>query len=139
MNKFLLTFHHLGLATSQEKAAIKFLQNLGFEIGESIYDPLQKVTLRMCENEEHPNIELITQDAPQGPLSNMLQQNEALTYHYCYSTPNVDETIRLMRTEGVRVALLSRPKPAVLFGGKKVSFLTVRGMGVIELLEQDIS
>ena len=43
-----LTFHHLALALRKEDAALDLLAGLGYEPGERLYDPEQKVYVRLC-------------------------------------------------------------------------------------------
>ena len=60
MNMFGLTFHHMGLALKKEDEALKFLSCLGYQQGEQVYDPEQKVHLRICSASNSPSVELVT-------------------------------------------------------------------------------
>ena len=135
MNQFGLTFHHMGLALKKEDAALKFLGGLGYDEGKQIYDPKQKVNLRLCTAEDKPAIELITKSEEEGPLDNILKKYNELIYHTCYETSDLDKSLSAMKEAGLRIVPVSPPTPAILFGGRKVSFYTVMGFGLIEILE----
>jgi hypothetical protein len=65
-----------------------------------------------------------------------LAEQPSSFYHLCYEI--VGETaaaLDALRADGTRVVTVVAPVPAVLFGGRKVSFHTVRGFGLLELLE----
>ena len=72
MNRFGLSFHHFGLAVSKPEKAINFLQNMGYKIGEQVFDELQNVNLIMCSGNEMPDVELIFPADTKGPLDKML-------------------------------------------------------------------
>lgn len=135
MNDFGLTFHHMGLALKKEDAALKFLNGLGYNEGPQVYDPEQKVNLRLCTADDKPAVELITKGIEEGPLENILKKYNELIYHTCYETEDLKKSLGAMENAGLRVLPVSPPTPAILFGGRKVSFYTVMGFGLIEILE----
>ncbi|NQZ13242.1 MAG: VOC family protein [Alphaproteobacteria bacterium] len=137
MNKYGLTFHHMGLALKKEEEALKFLKGLGYDEGTSVYDPEQKVNLRICTAEGKPSVELVTKaDGKEGPLENILKKYNELVYHTCYETQDLDASLEAMEKAGLRILPVVPRKPAILFGGRHVSFYTVMGFGLIEILEQ---
>ena len=85
MNQFGLTFHHMGLALKKEDEALKFLNGLGYEESERVYDPEQKVNLRICLAEGKPSVELVTKGEEESPLDNILKKYNELVYHTCFS------------------------------------------------------
>lgn len=132
---FGLRFHHLGLACRKEGRAECFLAGLGYEIGDWIHDPLQGVRLCLCRSQNMPSVEIVVPAGSSGPLENILKNVDAITYHSCYETQDLDASLQAMKADGHRVICVSSPKPAVLFHGRKVSFYRIRGFGLIELLE----
>jgi hypothetical protein len=48
---------------------------------------------------------------------------------------STDVSIAALRSKGLRVIPISEKKPAVLFGGRMVSFYNVAGIGLIEIVE----
>lgn len=135
MDDFGLTFHHMGLALKKEDEALKFLNGLGYTQGEKMYDPKQKVYLQICSKEGKPAIELVTAGEEEGPLSSILKRYNQLVYHTCYETQDLDKSLKAIEKKGLRIIPVSPPTPAVLFGGRKVSFYTIMGFGLIEILE----
>ena len=136
MADFDLTFHHLGLATPRPDKALEFLGGLGYRHGESIFDPEQNVNLIFCEHSQMPAVEIISPGQGGGPIDKMLSTNpNGLIYHPCYSSQDLTRSLARMEAAGTRVLCVSPPKPAILFNGALVSFYSVVGIGLIEILE----
>ena len=135
---FGMTMHHLGLAVSREDDARLFLDGLGYEFGELVYDPEQDVHLRLATGENLTTIELIMPGENDGPLTPILKRYNELIYHTCYEALNPGASIKAMEDAGLRVMPVAEPRPAVLFGGRRVSFHAIAGFGLIELLEAPI-
>ena len=135
LNQFGLRFHHLGLASRHEDKSAKFLEGLGYNIGNRKYDPLQNVHLRLCKADYMPDVEIVAPTDSAGPLDGILNTAESIYYHICYETTNLNDSLQAIKRHGIRVICVSKPKPAVLFDGREVSFYTIRGLGLTELLE----
>jgi hypothetical protein len=55
----------------------------------------------------------------------------------CYTTPDLDGALEALESEErLSVRSISSPKEAVLFGGKRVSFYLVEGVGLIEIIDE---
>jgi hypothetical protein len=136
-NKYGLVFDHLGLAVKSPDAATRFLGDLGYEIGTSVFDPIQKVNLIMCRHNAMPAVEIIFPGDDSGPVDRLLAQHrEGLVYHMCFRTQDLDASLAAMADDaGLRAFCVAPPEQAVLFGGQRVSFYVVDGVGLIELLE----
>ena len=130
-----LTFHHLGLALRKEDEALNFLDHLGYALGEKIYDAEQNVYARLCTSSELPDIEILLPGEGKTPLESILKNNSELLYHTCYKSTDLSAFLAGLNTAGIRHICVSPPKPAILFGGRKVSFYHIRGYGLIEILE----
>ena len=137
-NKWGLVFHHLGLAVIDPQPAITFLAGLGYQIGPTVFDPLQNVNLGMCTHEQMPNVEIVYPTAGQGPLDKLLATHkDGLVYHMCYVCNDLDKTLDAIESDGaLRLFTVSAAKPAILFGGNEVSFYVVAGVGLIEIIDQ---
>ena len=131
-----LTFHHYGLALRKDKDAIGFLKPLGYLIGDLVFDPLQNVNLRLCTHASMPAVEIVMPDAQgDSPITPILQRQSEMIYHICYETRDLAKTLQELDAAGLRCLCVSEPKPAILFGGRRVSFYQIVGFGLIELLE----
>jgi catechol 2,3-dioxygenase-like lactoylglutathione lyase family enzyme len=137
-NKWGLRFHHLGLAVKDVDAAVEFLSGLGYRAGPTVFDPLQNVNLGMFTHEAMPDVEIIHPADGAGPLDELLASHrEGLVYHACYTSADLDASLEAMETDtNLRLFEVSPPKPAVLFGGKPVSFYVVGGVGLIEIIDE---
>ena len=137
-NKWGLTFHHLGLAAKDVDAALAYLIGLGYQAGPRVFDPLQNVNLRMLTHRDMPDVEIISPAEGAGPLDELLSTHrDGLVYHMCYTSADLDASLEAMETHGnLRLFEVSPPKPALLFGGKPVSFYVVGGMGLIEIIDE---
>lgn len=137
MQPYGLTFDHLGLAVRQPQKATHFLRGLGYSVGETVYDPLQKVNLIWCESQTMPAVELIyaNTDETSSPVDNILRDASAMIYHQCYRSADTQASIQAMKEDSVRVFCVSDKKPAILFQDRPVSFYMVDGFGLIEIIE----
>jgi hypothetical protein len=135
LNRYGLKFHHLGLAVRKPELSAKFLSGLGYEIGSVVRDDLQNVNLMLCTSRCMPAVEIIYPTETPGPLASILKAQTSMIYHMCFESRNLEKCLQALEVDN-RVVLVSAPKPAILFGGRKVSFYVVAGFGVIEILER---
>jgi methylmalonyl-CoA/ethylmalonyl-CoA epimerase len=131
-----LSFDHLGLATRDVAGTLAFLRGLGYSTPPTVHDPLQGVDLVLCLHPQMPAVEVVSAAGAGGPLESILSHQPQSLYHQCYRSASLTGTLAAFKAAGHRVATVSPPKPAVLFGGLEVSFHLVRGFGLIEIIEQ---
>lgn len=132
-----LAFHHFGLAAREPERAAAFLAATGYRCGDVVHDPLQGVDLRWCERAGSPSVEIVSPTpAGDGPLASVLAAQGTSFYHLCYEIDDsLDVVLARLQSEGIRLVTVRAPLPAVLFGGRRVSFHVARGFGLVELLE----
>ena len=131
-----LAFHHFELAVRRPDEAMVFLSILGYHVGKPIFDMGQNVHLAMCNHETGPAVEIIRPHETEGPIHGLTERHPSgVIYHVCYTTDNLCLTLAGLERAGTRVICASPPKPAAFFGGRKVSFCNVAGIGLIEILE----
>lgn len=132
-----LRFHHFGLAAREPDRALAFLSAMDYSCGESVWDPVQGVTLNWCEKPDAPAVEVVSpSESGEGPLASVLAAQGTSFYHLCYEIDvALDRMLSQMASRGMRLVTVRPPLPAVLFGGRKVSFHVARGFGLIEILE----
>ena len=135
MNQLRLKFHHLGLAVRRPEAAQAFVSALGYRIGKTVFDPGQNVHLALCTHAAEPAIEIIWPSETKGPIEDLTRRHPAgIIYHVCYVAEDLAAALVELEAAGLRVICISPPTPAPLFGGRKVSFYNVIGIGLIEIL-----
>jgi catechol 2,3-dioxygenase-like lactoylglutathione lyase family enzyme len=132
-----LSFHHLGLAARVPERAAAFLRALGYEIGALVRDPLQKVDLALATHPAMPTVEIVAPLAEGGQLASLLSKDAEMVYHVCFETRDRASALAAMAKAGSRILPVSPATPAVLFGGRQVSFHRVSGFGLIELLDAE--
>jgi hypothetical protein len=129
-----IDFHHFGLALKDDEDALPFLQGLGYSVSDRVYDSEQNVNLRICDHPTHPSIEMVLPGDGPGPLTPILKRYNELVYHLCYESAAPLEFVASLDAAGIDYAEVSPPTPAILFGGRMVSFYRVRGFGVMEII-----
>jgi hypothetical protein len=134
MNRYGLEFHHFGLAVKSPEAAFRYLQDLGYSVGNTCYDPLQKVNLAMRHHEHMPDVEVIWPGAEPSPIDSMLKRSDAMFYHLCYTSTDVEGSLVALEKAGLEVLPLGLAQAALLFGGIEVSFYNISGVGIIEII-----
>jgi methylmalonyl-CoA/ethylmalonyl-CoA epimerase len=124
-----LLLHHLGYACKDIDSSVEYLKKYHsvIEVGDVIYDELQKAKLCFLEIANAPNIELVSG----VPVANIVDSGLTF-YHACYEVDNIDSAILEFKKDDA--VLISKPLPAKLFANRKVAFLQTN-LGLIELLE----
>ena len=121
------------------EAAVAYLTGLGYRgRAERIYDPLQNVNLGMFTHAEMPDVEIIYPAEGRGPARRtpVDPQGRARLSHMLH-VRRPRRSLEAMEIEvSLRLFEVSSPKPAVLFGGKPVSFYVVGGVGLIEIIDE---
>jgi hypothetical protein len=133
LTDFGLRFHHLGIAVPRPEVAFAFLGAQGYQPGAQAYDPLMRVNLAMRHHPTLPDFEVIWPGPPPSPIDRMIRAGNMI-YHIGYVTDSPAASLAALAAAGFDVLAVSTPQPAVLFGGIDVSFHTVDGLGLIELL-----
>ena len=112
-------------------------QFFGFEpISAVVEDPIQKVSVVLLSSPlTNFPIEIITPLTDDSPILNLLKKGVRL-YHFCFSSPNIEETLLEMR--GKNALIVSKPKPSKLFDGRRVAFVHIPEGYIVELLEDEI-
>jgi catechol 2,3-dioxygenase-like lactoylglutathione lyase family enzyme len=134
MGENLVVFHHIGLAVRDFAAARDFYALQGYHCGEPVIDPIQDVELLFCTKTGSPGVELVRPLHERSPVANYLKQQTECFYHVCFDVSELQAALK--QVYGARRYLCVSPrKPAVLFGGRHVSFYYAKGIGLAEFLE----
>ena len=137
-DKYGLTFHHLGLAVRNADTAEAFLSNLGYRVGPTLYDPIQNVHVSLCEHADMPSIEIICPGPGTSPIDRYLQKyKDGLVYHICFAARDLTASILELKADPqIKAIFWAEPQEAILFGGRKIAFGIINGVGLIELLAE---
>jgi len=130
-----VSFHHYGLVLKTFEDAIRFHKNLGYLCGKEIFDELQNVMLLLCTSSVFPTVELVKSVDETSPINNYLKKNNEMIYHTCYEIDTKKIFIKDFFAQN-RFICVSKPKPAILFDNRLVSFYYVNNVGLIEILEK---
>jgi hypothetical protein len=134
MNRYGLEFHHFGLAVRSPEAAFRYLEDLGYSAGSACYDPLQKVNLAMRHHDRMPDVEVIWPGTEASSIDRMLKRNDSMIYHLCYTSADVERSVAALEEAGLEVLPLGLAQPALLFDDMEVSFYSITGVGIIEII-----
>lgn len=127
-----LHFHHVGLACRDLEAETRALALLGYK-AESLdfTDPGQGIQGRFVAG-PGPRIELLIQTDGSSVLEPWLAKGVKL-YHYGYQVDRLDTEVERLKAAGGIV--VTPPLPAVAFGGRRISFVMLRNLFLVELIE----
>jgi len=125
-------FHHIGVACRDMEKEAEALKLLGYEMeGERFTDPLQKIHGCFLIG-VGPRVELLAPVDDTSPVVSWLNKDVKM-YHQAYEVESMERA--LARLTAQRAVVVSRPKPAIAFGGRKVAFLMLPNRLLIELIE----
>lgn len=127
-----LIFHHVGIASNSIDAEEKNFLLLGYSReGEIFTDGVQKIrgvflTLGAMR------VEILEPISEDSPLYGFIQRGIKM-YHQAFICDDLLTTINSMEAQGAH--LVVPPVSAVAFGGRKISFLMLKNMMLVELIE----
>lgn len=131
-------FHHIGYATKSIDKSLTFFVNIGYSASIVYIDDIQKVKICTLNNEFGPIIELVEGlDKKESPVSNYIEKIGVTAYHICYLVSDIEAAISKMKQN--KFVLLFHPVSAKAFSGRKICYLFNQNVGLIELLENEIS
>ena len=125
-----LAFHHIGIACADIEKTARYVREAYVVESDSgtVHDPLQDVYVRLFNEGTPGAIELVS-----GPAVEKLIKSHVTYYHVCYATDDLEASIAAAKAAGAM--LVSSPKPAVLFGGRRVAFVFTE-LGLVEFVEK---
>jgi methylmalonyl-CoA/ethylmalonyl-CoA epimerase len=126
-------FHHIGLVCRSFEPDQLRLEALGYrQESEDVHDPIQRVHVRFLVG-GGPRIELVRADGTSGPLESWLKTGSKI-YHMAYFVDCIDNAVEEAVLKGCKV--LVAPVPAAAFGGKKISFVMMPNMLLVEFIQK---
>ena len=130
--------HHLGCVVSSiSTVADAFAASISASWdGQIIHDPLQRVRVAFFKpvDARNPVYELVEPAGDNSPVTNFLKKGGGL-HHVCYE---IDDLVSgLEEAQSAGYAMVSPPKPAVAFGGRRIAWICSKNRLLIEFLERD--
>ena len=130
-------FEHIGVAVSNIKESLSVFNNL-FELNDvsEIYEDIfQNIKISFfCF--AGVKIELIEplDGSKKSPVDNIIEKNTSY-YHLCFRTECIEDEILQLVEKGAIV--VTEPIPSLAFSNRKIAFLYVEHLGLIELVEKE--
>lgn len=129
-----IRFHHLGVACKDIRKTGNRYEELGYRMGEIIFDPLQNVNICFLTHRSMPLVELLSPVDEKSPVVQILNKVGVTPYHTCYEVDYLDDAVKAFRKQ--RYVVVAPPKEACAIENKRVAFLYNPDMGLIELIEK---
>jgi methylmalonyl-CoA/ethylmalonyl-CoA epimerase len=127
-----LTFHHFGIACRDLDREERSYALLGYVAeGEDFEDPAQGVRGRFLVD-GGPRLELLVPLPGRDVLDPWLTAGSRI-YHQAFSTADLDASHRALCRAGGRTVVA--PVPAAAFQGRRICFVMLRTMALVELVE----
>ena len=132
------TLHHLGFVVASISAVAEEFAVSMFARwdGRIIHDPLQRVRVSFFSpaDTRNPVFELVEPASEVSPVSSFLKKRVGL-HHVCYEIDDLESGLQEAR--GVGFVMMSAPKPAVAFGGRRIAWVISKSRLLIEFLERN--
>ena len=124
-------FHHLGIACQNILIEMNSWAGIGYvSEGESFIDPIQGVKGLFLIG-PGPRLELLEDLPGERTLSPWLNKGIKI-YHQAFEVDDLDFEIK--RLINLRAHVVIHPIASVAFDGRRISFLMLRNMALIELV-----
>lgn len=125
-------FHHIGVATKSIEKELPIYAMLGYTKESDFFeDAAQGIRGLFLEAKNHPRLELLENLPESHTLDKQLASNNKM-YHTAYYVGDIEKAIEVLTRN--RAKIISPLKNSVYFG-KRICFLMLPNMSMIELLE----
>lgn len=132
-----LTFHHVGIACHKIEKTLPFYAAMGYTAAPVVDDLIQHVRVCFLDKEGAPRLELLEPLDDQSPVARTLASSGVTPYHLCYQVQDIENAIQSLR--GQRFLLVTGPVPACAMENRRIAFLFKKDVGLVELVEQDLT
>lgn len=130
---------HVGVAVSELDPAAAMLAKLfGYKVVSGPFDdPIQKVTVNFLKasGDDPAEIELIAPLTEDSPVRAMLSKGAGAAYHLCLETNDIEGALAHVKSQGC--IIVSKPAPAVAFGGRRIAWFYTPTRQLFELVEAE--
>lgn len=132
-----MTFHHVGVITSDIPGTTSFYQQLGYQQTLTVDDPIQKAKIVLLQSPDGPLIELVSPLTEESPAFSWIKKIIAGPYHTCFQCQDLDNQVKVFENQGLM--RVSEIVTAIAFDHRRIIFLWNKKTGLIELLEKKIA
>lgn len=129
--------HHVGFVVADIAACVEgFATSLQATwSGEVFADTLQRVKVTfLTVSSDQALVELVEPLGQDSPVQRFLQERAGGLHHLCYEIHDPDAHLKRIRSSGGLI--VSRPKPAIAFGGRRIAWALTREKLLVEFLEK---
>ena len=127
-----MNFHHIGVACADLDREAAAFGHLGYQAeGADFSDPAQGIRGRFIVG-GGPRLELLV-PLPGSDVLTPWTARGVRMYHLAYETRSIEGSLEELKRQRARV--VSPPTPAVAFGGRRVAFLVLPTLQLIELVQ----
>jgi methylmalonyl-CoA/ethylmalonyl-CoA epimerase len=127
-----LAFHHLGVACRSLDAEARALAALGYEQeGDEFVDTVQGIRGRFLVG-PGPRLEILVALGESQVLAPWLSTGVKI-YHQAFEAEGFEAAIQQLAAQ--RGKVMTGPVPAVAFGGRRICFVMMPNLMLIELIE----
>lgn len=127
------TFHHVGYAVNSIEEAKTVFLSMGYNISESVVEPIQKVRVAYASKSGSPTIEMLEPLDEKSPVVQILKKNGCTPYHICYAVDDLDAAIKEAKSEGF--IPLAKPIPGHGLDDALMLFLYKKNIGLIQIMQ----
>lgn len=130
-----MIFDHIGIFAADQDIGFERLRKILEikEVSELYTDPIIDVCVRFIYDSSNIKYELVTPLSENSPVAGALRRKTNILNHIAYKTKNFDQKVKELRISGA--VPLSKPTPAVAFGGQRVVFFLTNMNFIIELID----
>lgn len=125
-------FHHLGLACRDLAKESAAWTGLGYRPEGPIFvDPVQKIRGCFLVG-PGPRLELLTPEGEGSPIEGYLARGIKI-YHQAFESDAFETDLAALTAQGGKIT--AGPVPAVAFDGRRIAFVLLPTLNLIELIE----
>jgi methylmalonyl-CoA/ethylmalonyl-CoA epimerase len=132
-----MKFSHLGVAVADIHQAVSVYENVfGYRLlSGPFHDPVQRATICLVGTGTLGDVvlEIVAPLDDESPVNKMLARGLG-AYHVCYEVDDLLKTLEAVRAGGC--VIVSRPVPAVAFGGRRIAWFYTPSRQLVEILEK---
>ena len=127
--------HHIAIAVSDYDKAHNYIKKIGYVCEGYSDEKIQNSILAIYTHYKYQCIELVAPVDENSPVNMIISKNGDVPYHLCYKVKDSNEFLEYLKSRGIQFEVISDLKEVNIFNKKKVMFIYVKSVGLIELLE----